>query len=183
MWWLAIIPALIVAVEIFRNRTRRSLRAAALVVACTIAGGTVSSVAPPWTVGDLAELVVTLAIGLVGFGVVLAPLWILSVWNGAFSALPPSDFREHLFLSDVHRSLAQGATDDRLTKALAALRNTPVPADEWGRVREAMVAQISLDLDQRRDGRSPTAEEVLATRRDIRAAWDAAVASRRRFFR
>jgi hypothetical protein len=32
-------------------------------------------------------------------GVALAQLWILSVRNGAFSALPPADFREHLFLS------------------------------------------------------------------------------------
>lgn len=88
-----------------------------------------------------------------------------------------------MFLDNVRGSLAQGATDERLTKVLAALLDTPVSADEWVRVRKAMLAQISQDRELRREGWSPTAEEVLAMRRDITVAWDAAIASRRRFFR
>lgn len=88
---LAIIPARIVAVEVFRYPSTRSLRAVALVVACALAGGIVMGIAPRWTFGDLGELAATVTLGLAGFRIVLAPLRILSVWNGPFSALPPAD--------------------------------------------------------------------------------------------
>lgn len=183
MWWVAVVVGALVATMIMRERYMRSARVAGVVAACTAAGSLILGVAPPWTLGDLGELATNLAIGVIGVGVVAAPLLICSRWGPWLSALPPDDYREHERIVAIRRLLARGATAERRSQAMTLLGSVPAPAAEWLPVRAALLRQIRQSEDLRSDRPGTTMDGAMTARRELMTVWRSALERRSRFFR
>lgn len=183
MWWVAVVVGGLVATVIMREPYMRSARVAGVVAACTVAGSMILAVAPPWTLGDPGELTTNLVVGIIGIGVVAAPLLICSRWGAWLSALPPDDYREHERILTIRRLLARGATTERRSQATTLLESTPAPADEWLPVRAALVRQIRQSEDLRSSHPGTTMDGALTARRELMTVWRSALERRRRFFR
>jgi hypothetical protein len=183
MWWVAVVVGALVATVIMREPYMRSARVAGVVAGCTLAGSMILNAAPPWTLGDLGELAINLMVGIVGIGVVAAPLLICSRWGARLSALPPDDYREHERIVAIRRLLAHGATAERRSQAMTLLESVPAPADEWLPVRAALVRQIGQSEDLRSDHPDTTMHGALTARRELMTLWRSALERRSRFFR
>lgn len=183
MWWVAVVCGAVVGALILRERYMRSLRVLVLVVGCSIGGSVIFTVVPRWTLGDVDELAVTLIGGAIGMGIVVLPLVICSGMGSYFSALRPTDYREHELIGAVRRLLSQGATSERRAEAIAMLEGAPLAGEDWRPVREALLAQIDQSAKLRPGQQVINEAELLAARRTTIRAWRTALDRRSRFFR
>lgn len=162
----------LIGVVILREPVTRSLRACVLVEVSTLLALVVVSLpaplAPIWA-GSLLVL----------------PFVIGRLAERSLSSLPKEDWEYHHFVRMIRRDLHRSGGDlpRRLAASERALRETPPPSAEWGKVHEELVRQLAL-VRQHLGGESRVNQSnILTSRRALISAWRHAIQSRRRFIR